>query len=152
MPPLPPVPPPEHGTPSASPSQPSAPSPYGPHRINAERDREAAINYLLHDGDPEWQRKHRTAQIIRAVTGVVVLLIGLRFVLLLLGANPDAAFTRLLYGITAPLVFPFQEVFPDPQRSGRMFEVASLLAMIIYGLLGFIIARFVYLRNQSGHT
>lgn len=106
----------------------------------------------VHAGDPEWLSKHRTAKIIKAVFGVVVLLIGLRFVLLLLGANPDAAFTRLLYGITVPLVFLFLEVFPAPQRHGRMVEVASLLAMGVYWLLGRIIARFVYLRKPRGHT
>ena len=105
-----------------------------------------------HAGEPEWLRRHRTAKLVKAVFGVVVLLIGLRFVLLLLGANPDAAFTRILYGITVPLVFLFREVFPDPQGHGRMVEVASLLAMVVYWLLGRIIARFVYLREPRGHT
>ena len=107
---------------------------------------------VVHEVEPEWLRRHRAAQIIKAIFGVVVLLIGLRFVLLLLGANPDAAFTRMLYGITVPLVFLFREVFPDPQRHGRIFEVASLLAMVVYWLLGRIIARFVYLREPRGHT
>jgi uncharacterized protein YggT (Ycf19 family) len=106
---------------------------------------------FVHEGEPEWLRRHRTAQTIKAVFGVVVLLIGLRFVLLLIGANPDAAFTRMLYGITVPLVFLFREVFPDPQPHGRMVEIASLLAMVVYWLLGRIIARFVYLREPRGH-
>jgi YggT family protein len=148
---MPPVPP-ERRTPPASPSQPSAHSLSATPRFNSERDPLAVPDYFVHEGEPEWLRKHRTAQIIKAVVRVVVLLIGLRFLLLLLGANPDAAFTRLLYGITAPLVFPFQEVFPDPQRPGSMVEVASLLAMVIYWLLGRIIARFVYLRKPKGHT
>lgn len=101
--------------------------------------------------EPEWLGRHRTAQTIKAIFRVVVLLIGMRFVLLLLGANPDAAFARILYGITTPLIFLFREVFPDPQGQDRMFEVASLLAMVVYWLLGRIISRFVYLREPRGH-
>jgi uncharacterized protein YggT (Ycf19 family) len=108
-------------------------------------------DHFVHEGEPEWITRHRSAQVVRAVFRVVVLLIALRFVLLLLGANPDAAFARILYGITTPLVFLFQEVFPDPQRPGSMVEVASLLAMVIYWLLGRIISRFVYLRKPRGH-
>lgn len=104
------------------------------------------------EGEPEWLSRHRTAQTVKAVFGVVILLIGLRFVMMLFGANPDAAFTRIVYGITAPLVFLFQEVFPDPQRPGRVFEMASLLAMVVYWLLGRIIVRFVYLRRPRGQA
>lgn len=62
----------------------------------------------------------------------------IRFVLLLLllGANPDAAFTRLLYGITSQVLFLFQEVVPDLRRHRRMVEVASPLAMVASWLLG----------------
>jgi hypothetical protein len=147
MPPL----PPERQRPPSLPSQADAHSLYAPPRFNSERDPVDIPDYFVHEGEPEWLTKHRTAQIIKAVFNVVVLLIALRFVLLLLGANPEAAFARLLYAITAPLVFLFQEVFPDPRRHGSIVEVASLLAMVVYWLLGRIIARFVYLRKPRGH-
>jgi hypothetical protein len=147
MPPL----PPERQRPPSLPSQPVVHSRYGAPRFNSERDPLDMPDYFVHEDEPEWLTKHRTAQIIKAVFRVVVLLIALRFVLLLLGANPDAAFARILYGITAPLVFLFQEVFPDPRRHGSVVEAASLLAMVVYWLLGRIIARFVYLRKPRGH-
>jgi hypothetical protein len=49
-----------------------------------------------------------------------------------------------------PFVFPFLEVFPDPQLHGqRVFELSSLLAILVYAVLDRIVIRFVYLRRTA---
>jgi len=106
--------------------------------------------YGTHLTERQWRRSHRTAHLINSVFGVIELLLGLRFLLLLVGANPDAVFTRVVYAITLPFVFPFLEVFPDPQLHGqRVFELSSLLAILVYAVLDRIVIRFVYLRRTA---
>lgn len=106
--------------------------------------------YGTHLTERQWRRSHRTAHLINSVFGVIELLLGLRFVLMLVGANPNATFTRFLYAITLPLVLPFLGVFPDPQLHGQsVFELSSLLAILVYAVLNRIIIRFVYLRRTA---
>ena len=61
------------------------------------------------------------------------------------GANPNAAFSSAILTITAPFVAPFVGVFPNAQSSGAVFEPASLLAIVIYALLAWVIAKVVWL-------
>jgi hypothetical protein len=60
----------------------------------------------------------------------------LRFVFRLLGANKDAGFITLLYGLSHPFVAAFNGIFND-QTLGRagVFEASTLVAMLIYALL-----------------
>lgn len=78
---------------------------------------------------------HGVAQVISLVLGIVELLLLVRIVLLLLGANPTAEFTSLIYGWSGPLVAPFQGVFPNViSTAAGVLDVAAILAMIVYAI------------------
>jgi uncharacterized protein YggT (Ycf19 family) len=77
----------------------------------------------------------RVIQLIWFIAGVVDVLVGLRFVLKLLGASTVSPFVALIYGLTAPLVAPFRGIFPVAGESGFVFEPASLVALVIYPLI-----------------
>ena len=82
------------------------------------------------------------ARIIGGITSVVLALIAVRFVLALLGANPDNTFANLVYTITYPLVVPFFGLFGYQLQLGvARFEFESLVAMLVYGLIGYGLAR-----------
>jgi uncharacterized protein YggT (Ycf19 family) len=85
----------------------------------------------------------RAIWIIYLVFGVIEALIAIRVILKLLGANPDAGFTSLIYNITQPFVAFFEGVFPDTSSHGSVLEVSSLLAILVYTLLAFGIATVV---------
>jgi hypothetical protein len=78
----------------------------------------------------------RAAAIIGFVAGVVNVLIGLRFVLRLLGASTQSAFVNAIYAVSAPLVAPFHGIFGDSATNGNYFETAALVAIVIYALIG----------------
>lgn len=78
----------------------------------------------------------RAVQVTWFVFGVIVALIALRFALKLLGASSQAEFVGFMYGVTAPLVAPFRGIFPDTAQGYFVFEASSLVAMVIYLLLG----------------
>jgi hypothetical protein len=86
---------------------------------------------------------YRVGQLIWLVVGIVEGLIAIRFVLRLLGANPDAGFAQLIYGITAPLIAPFVGLFGTPRFEGSAFEFTSLVAMVVYLLLAWVIIKVV---------
>jgi hypothetical protein len=76
-------------------------------------------------------------QIIWYILGIIEVLLGLRFVLKLLGANPLATFTDIIYSITSVFVSPFVSVFRTSYPAGTAFEWTTLLAMFIYYLVAF---------------
>lgn len=95
---------------------------------------------------------YRDVRVIHYVFGVLEVLLTLRLVLRLFAANPDAAFSALIYGVTGPFVFPFQGVFPDPSSRGSVFELSTLLALIVYPLLAWGISRLVRLPRHRQPT
>src|SRR2546430_17641797 len=60
--------------------------------------------------DPVWT----VTRVVTLLFTVLEVLLLLRFVLKLLGANANQPLVSGLYGITEPLVRPFQGIFPEP--------------------------------------
>lgn len=91
--------------------------------------------------------------LVSLIVGVVAILIAIRIVLKLLAAN-TAGFTNFIYGVTGPLVAPFQNIFGTPgSESGAVFEISSILAIAVYLLVGWLITRLLLLvmdRPTSG--
>lgn len=87
--------------------------------------------------------------------GVLEILLLLRFFFRLLGANQDNGFILFLYNLSHVFVGAFNGIFND-QTLGRngVFEVSTLIAMIIYALLAWGIVslgRVLFAPNLSGH-
>jgi len=60
-------------------------------------------------------------------------IVGIAFVLQLLGANPDADFADWIYRAAANITEPFRGIFPTTQVSDRStFNASLLFALIIY--------------------
>ena len=88
-------------------------------------------------------------RIVWFIVGVINTLIALRFVLLLLGANRGADFTDFIYTMSAPFVAPFVGIFGEPTYGQSVFEVSSLLAIVIYALIGLGIAKLLTLARPQ---
>lgn len=105
--------------------------------------------------DPYDERRaiaDKMVQAIYFVFGVVEVLIALRFVLKLLGANPNAGFSSFIYSVTWPLVAPFAGMFDTPAANGSVVEWHSLIAMVVYALLAWLLARLVWLVLDDPRT
>lgn len=68
------------------------------------------------------------------ILGVIEVLLAIRFVFILFAANSSADFSGLIYGVTGPLVTPFEGVFGNPGADAHAFDSASVLAGIVYAL------------------
>lgn len=75
-------------------------------------------------------------QIVWYVVGLIETILLFRFILKLLGANADTGFGTLIYNSTYYFVAPFSNVFRVSYVEGSAFEWTTLLAMLVYYLLG----------------
>ena len=74
-------------------------------------------------------------QIVWAILGLLEILLGLRFLLNLIAANPDSGFAVFIYGITKPFIVPFAQLVGTPTAGGVIFDLTTLIAMAVYALL-----------------
>lgn len=77
------------------------------------------------------------------IVGVINVLIAIRFALLLLGANQSAGFVDFVYAVTAVLVAPFAGILGEPAYGSFVFEWTSLLAIAVYSLIAWGIAKLL---------
>ena len=86
----------------------------------------------------------RIKQIVWFIVGLIVTLLALRFVLLALGANPANGFASFIYGFSGIFAAPFRGLFgAEPATGGSYFETASLVAMAVYLLAGWLLNRLL---------
>jgi|SRR5579859_513606 len=83
---------------------------------------------------------------------LVEVLLTVRFVLKLLGANPTASFVTWIYDSTQPLLQPFLLVFPTPSvRGGYVLEFTTLFALFAYAFVGYLIEQVLEILVRKGH-
>ena len=87
---------------------------------------------------------YKVSQIIWLLFGGLEALIGIRVILLLIGANPANGFTALVYQLTQLFLWPFQNLIANPTFQNMTLEVTSIIAMIVYALLGWLIVRMIW--------
>jgi YggT family protein len=87
--------------------------------------------------------RHRVTQLIWLFFGIVEGLIGLRVLLKLIGANPENEFASLIYNAAALFLAPFFGLIGSPSAGGMVLEVPSLVAMLVYALVGWVIVRVI---------
>ena len=88
-------------------------------------------------------------RVISFIGGLIVTLLGLRFVLSLLGANRDNAFASLIYGLSHPFVAPFFGLFNYREQFGvSRFEMETLVAMAFWALVTWGLAYLVSLGRR----
>ena len=104
----------------------------------------AATQHVTRDVAAEQRlQSFKANRILYTLLGILEILLGLRFVLKFIGANPDAGFSAFIYGITNIFIAPFNALLGTPQVGGSIIEVNTLIAMAVYALLVWIIARLL---------
>ena len=81
-------------------------------------------------------------RIVALLFTVLEVLLLLRFVLKLTGANAQQPLVSGLYGITEPLVRPFQGIFPEP-AGPPVLDLAALLAVAFFFLIAALLVAIV---------
>lgn len=86
--------------------------------------------------------------IVYGIGGFIEVLVGLRFLLRLLGANPASGFVQWIYNWSTPFVSPFAGIFgQNASVTGRgvvttsVFDWTALIALIVFALIVGVIGR-----------
>lgn len=92
------------------------------------------------------------AGIIYVIVGFIEFVLAFRLLFRLFGANPGNGFVSWIYDISAPLVAPFAGIFGQPPivegaAVRGVFELGTLVALIVYGLIGGFIVRLLSSRG-----
>lgn len=81
------------------------------------------------------------------IVGIIDLLLVLDLVFKLFGAKA-VGFANFLYSITDFFAAPFRGIFPNPKIEGAHFDTAALVAIVVYILVGWIVARLIDLATR----
>jgi YggT family protein len=87
------------------------------------------------------------------LVGTLEILLGLRFLLRLFGANTQNEVARLINNLSAPFIDPFSTLFISPVFGGGayIFDINIALAIVVYALLSYLAAslvRFIFYRES----
>ncbi len=98
----------------------------------------------LHDtGEEHRVRFLKAAQVIWLFVGLIEVVIGLRVVLKLIGANAANDFGGFVYNFAGVFLAPFFGLTGSPSSGNVVLEVPSLIAMAVYFLVGWAIVRMI---------
>ena len=115
--------------------------------VTTDRDREVVTDRSGVPGSVVAQR------VVWYIVGSIIGLLALRLVLQLLGANEGNAFVDLVYGLSGIFAAPFFGMFSyEPSYGVGYFEVGTFVAMIVYALIGWAIARAFTLGSRSAEV
>lgn len=121
----------------------SSPSPNG-YPQGSDRQRLQAAQH-------RWDTVHQNIVTTRVVRGIYYLggaleiLLALRFLLLLFGANQDNLFARFIYNFSAPFAAPLSNLFPAPSfGSTNIFDINIIVGMVAYAILTLLAVRLIW--------
>jgi hypothetical protein len=88
------------------------------------------------------------AGLLYMIVGFMEVIIGLRFLFRLMGANPSSPFVNWIYDWSTPLVAPFSGIFGQNATitgtgvvTQSVFDWTALIALVVYGLVMMVVAR-----------
>ena len=87
---------------------------------------------------------YKVTQFIWLLFGGLEALIGIRVILLLIGANPANPFAAFIYQLSDLFLWPFRSIVANPAFQNYVLEITSLIAMIVYPLIGWAIVRLIW--------
>lgn len=87
-------------------------------------------------------------QTLWLLLGMLEALLGIRFFLKLIAANPESGFARFVYGLSELFLLPFFGLTQTPSANGSVLEIPTIIAMIVYALLFWFVVYVVHLVGE----
>jgi YGGT family len=77
---------------------------------------------------------------------VLEVVLVIRFVFMLIGADPANIFAEFIYALTAIILFPFSDIVHNPSfRPNQAFEITTLIGMAIWWLIFWLLGKFFHI-------
>jgi len=86
----------------------------------------------------------KVSDFLRWFSIVLEVILLIRFILMLIGADPANIFAAFIYALTEIILFPFSNIVHNPSlHPNQAFEFTTLIGMAIYWLLFWLLRSFV---------
>ncbi len=92
------------------------------------------------------------SRVIMFIFGVIEVFIGIRFILMLLGANAEAGFVKMIYGVSGVFMAPFVAIFNTQKAGGAVFEWSALVAIAVYALVAWGLVALIRAVSPREHS
>lgn len=93
------------------------------------------------------------ARAVWTIALVIVVLLAVRFVFILFGANPSNGFVNFIYNISYPFARPFFGIFGYSTHYGlKRVEPASLVAIGVYLIAAYLIVKVLTIPRTGTET
>lgn len=115
----------------------------------------AAVNQQTKQVNTEVAADSKTtlSNIVWYIVGFIEILLAFRFVLKILGANPNSGFVEFIYTVTGILTMPFDAIFGVAKTDGvevtSVFEPSILVAAVVYLLIGWGIVKLMNIDRSA---
>lgn len=90
------------------------------------------------------------------ILGVVEVLLAIRLIFKLLGANPSSPFVSFIYSLTQFGLLPFASIFRTAVTKGietqAVLEPATIIGMIVYALVAWGIIKLIEINKKTKDT
>ncbi|HET7035823.1 MAG TPA: hypothetical protein VFI42_09110 [Thermomicrobiaceae bacterium] len=116
--------------------------------VRSARPRRTVENEYVERHDPYLERQilySKISNVVWTIIGLIEALIALRVILKLIGANAGNGFVSFIYSLSGVFVAPFLGIVSDPTSGNSILEINSLIAMLVYLILGWGILKLIVL-------
>lgn len=97
--------------------------------------------------DPNEFAVAKINQVVWVIISLIMIVIGLRLVFLLLGAA-NVGIVSFIYSLSGIFIAPFVGIFQSPSYGSSFLDVASIVGLVLYGVLGAVINMIINLFSK----
>jgi len=114
-------------------------------RVHSHGDHKHVERVMVDKSAQAARTAYRISAFIWLMFGILISSIGLRVILKLIGANPSNFFAQLVYSFTDIFLWPFWGLTGTPSANGMVLEIPSIIAMVVYAIIAWAIAKLTWL-------
>ena len=92
------------------------------------------------------------SRVVWYIFGLIDVLIAIRFVLKLFGANVEAGFVQLIYGVSGVFMAPFNAIFSTQRVAASRLEWSALVAIAVYALIAWGVVMLIRAVSPREHA
>lgn len=130
----------------------------------AETEEKVRETQVSQQGDTQVVRERRSTEssedtrftLVNGVwylTGTLEVLLVIRLLLKLFGANPRSGFVDFIYSLSGVFTAPFHGIFSTPTTQGdittAVFETSTVVALIVYALIGWGLVKLLQIGDRT---
>ena len=136
---------------NVQPATPYAP-PTAPNTQQAAPQAQPAVQNIQTETHSAQAESHPAKRIVGVLFSAVEIILGIRLILKLLGANAGNSIIKILYDITGVFIKLFEGIFSRVtinEASGAVFEPATLIAMVVIAVIAWVVLKLITPRTGS---